>query len=200
MFSTFYFKLPRQARILILFLIIILAAFFVLRFLAVEPRNIPQDFLRARQEASLIAQDIVVFSNESSKRIEEVSRLDEERKYTEALVLISAELERNKQAREKAIELSGQLEIMAKNLAQISPSAAGQKALEALSSETALISRLIIYNDYLTQLLEILREKFLGRNEGDKIQELLGKANDEARAINDLNGKFNEVMRAFDAE
>ena len=169
MISTFYSKIPHRIRILILFIIIILAAYFVLRFFWVDVKNVPEDFLQARQEASLIAQDIVTISNESTNSFAEIARFDKERKYTEALVLISKELERNRQAREKAIKLSVQLETMAKNLAQISPSSAGQKALEAISSETALISRLITYNDYLTQLLEILRGKFLGKNQGDKI-------------------------------
>ena len=198
MISNFYSKIPQRIRILILFIFIILLAYFVLRFLAVDVKNIPEDFLRARQEASLIAQDIVTISNESTNSLGEIARLDEERKYSEALALVSKELERNRQAREKAIKLSVQLETMAKNLAQISPASAGQTALEAISSEAALISRLIIYNDYLTQLLEILRGKFLGDNQGDKIPELIAQINGEIQAINDLNRKFNEVMGEFD--
>ncbi|PIP92230.1 hypothetical protein COW77_01050, partial [Candidatus Wolfebacteria bacterium CG18_big_fil_WC_8_21_14_2_50_39_7] len=143
MISNFYSKIPKRVRILILFIFIILLAYFVLRFLIVDVKNVPEDFLRARQEASLIAQDIVTISNESTNSLGEIVRLDKERKYTEALVLISKELERNRQARERAIKLSVQLETMAKNLAEISPASAGQKALEAISSETALISRLI---------------------------------------------------------
>jgi len=198
MISNFYSKIPKRVRILILFIFIILLAYFVLRFLIVDIKNVPEDFLRARQEASLIAQDIVTISNESTNSLGEIVRLDKERKYTEALVLISKELERNRQARERAIKLSVQLETMAKNLAEISPASAGQKALEAISSETALISRLITYNDYLTQLLEILRGKFLGKTDGDRIAELITKINDEARAINDLNQKFNDTMNEFD--
>ncbi len=198
MISNFYSKIPQRVRILILFIFIILLAYFVLRFLVVDVKNVPEDFLRARQEASLIAQDIVTISNESTNSLGEIARLDKERKYTEALVLISKELERNRQARERAIKLSVQLETMARNLAQISPSSAGQKALEAISSETALISRLITYNDYLTQLLEILRGKFLGKNQGDKIPELIAQINGEIQAINDLNRKFNETMKEFD--
>ena len=133
-----------------------------------------------------------------AKILNEIAELDKEGKYTEALVLISQELKRNRQAREKAIKLSVQLETMAKNLSQISPASASQVALQAISSETALISRLITYNEYLTQLLEVLREKFLGKSDGDKILELLVKINGEIQAINDLNRKFNEVMGEFD--
>ena len=200
MIGNFYFKIPRRIRILIVFIIIIFIAYFILRFLSAEPRNIPSDFLIARQEASLIAQNIVSLSNESISRLNEISQFDKDRKYTEALLLISQELERNREAREKAIKLSAQLEIMAKNLAKISPASAGQIALEAISSETALISRLITYNDYLTKLLEILRNKFLEKQNGDQVPELISKINNEAKAINDLNQKFNEVMKKFDLE
>jgi hypothetical protein len=200
MITNLYSKTPKRVRLLILFIIIILLAYFVLRFLAVELKNVPEDFLKARQEASLIASEIVTISNESTNNLNEIAELDKEGKYTEALILISQELERNRQAREKAIKLSVQLETMAKNLAQISPASASQVALQAVSSETALISRLIIYNDYLTQLLEVLREKFLGKSDGDKIPELLVKINGEIQAINDLNRKFNEVMKEFDAK
>ena len=200
MIGNFYFKIPRRIRILIVFIIIIFIAYFVLRFLNAEPRNIPSDFLIARQEASLIAQNIVSLSNESISRLNEISQFDKDRKYTEALLLISQELERNREAREKAIKLSAQLEIMARNLAKISPASAGQIALEAISSETALISRLITYNDYLTKLLEVLRNKFLEKQNGDQVPELISKINNEAKAINDLNQKFNEVMKKFDLE
>ncbi|MEK7162729.1 MAG: hypothetical protein AAB696_00325 [Patescibacteria group bacterium] len=198
MISNFYFRISKKIKILIFFIVIILIAYFILRFLSVETKNIPSDFLVARQEASSIAQDIVLISGESTNKLDEIARLDKEREYTEALILISNELERNRQARENAIKLSAQLEIMARNLSKISPASAGQIALEAISSETALISRLINYNDYLFQLLEVLREKFLGKIDGDKVSELIFKINNEAKAINDLNQKFNKVMMEFD--
>jgi len=161
-------------------------------------KNVPEDFLKARQQASVIALEIVAISNSSSFNFSQIAQLDSQGKYTDALVLVSQELERNTEARRKAIDLSVQLATMAKNLDKISPASAGQAALEAISSETALISRLIDYNDYLTQLLQILREKFLGKISGDKISELITKINDEAKAINDLNQKFNDVMKQFD--
>ena len=72
------------------------------------------------------------------------------------------------------------------------------KTLEAIASETSLISKLIDYNDDLTKLLQVLQEKFLGRNGGDKISELIAKINDDVKVINELNIKFNDVMKDFD--
>ncbi|MBN2197767.1 hypothetical protein JW698_01015 [Candidatus Wolfebacteria bacterium] len=199
MISNFYSKTPKRIKLLILFIIIILIAYFVLRFLAIDLKEVPEEFLIARQEASIIASEIVAISSQSAGNFKEIARLDGEKKYNEALDLISQELERNKQAREKAIELSLQLEIMTNNLSQIFPSSASQIALGAITSETTLISRLITYNDYLNQLLEILGDKFLGNGNGDKIMELIEKINEEARAINELNDKFNEAMKEFDS-
>jgi ABC-type transporter Mla subunit MlaD len=153
----------------------------------------------ARREASGIAQEVVSLSNQSTDNLAEISRLDQEKKYSEALDLISREIERNRQAREKAIKLSSQLELMAKNISGISPASASQVALQAVSSETTLISRLIEYNDYLNQLLEILREKFMGLSNGNSIPELISKINDEAKAINDLDKKFNDLIGDFDS-
>ena len=195
---SFYLKIPRRIRILIIFFLIILISYFVIRFFLAETRNIPPEFLKARGQASLIAAQIVSISDESSHRIDEIAQLDQEKKYTEALLLVSKELDKNREARQRAVELSGQLEAMARNLSQISPASSGQKALEAVSSETALISRLITYNEYLNQLLDILRDKFLDKTAGDRVGEVIQKLNDEARAINDLNQKFNDTMKDFD--
>lgn len=200
MISNFYFKIPKRFRVAVLFLLILLLAYFFLRFIAAEPKKIPSDFLKARQEASSISRDIVAFSGESASKINEIAELDRQNKHTEALTAISQEIERNKKAREKAIELSIRLEAMAKNVNGISPVSMSQKAIEALTFETALINRLIIYNDYLVRLLEVLREKFLGRNVGDQVPELIAKVNEEARTINDLDRKFNEIMAEFDGE
>ena len=40
----------------------------------------------------------------------------------------------------------------------------------------------------------------MGKNGGDKIQELINKINEESLAINDLNKKFNQIMKEFDGE
>ena len=72
MISNFYFKIPRRLRVFIIFILIILAAYLITRIFFVEPKTVPNDFLRARQEASLIAKDIVNLSNESAGNINEI--------------------------------------------------------------------------------------------------------------------------------
>ncbi|MEE8131495.1 MAG: hypothetical protein V3T98_00350 [Candidatus Paceibacterota bacterium] len=202
MISNFYFKIPRRLRIFIIFILVVLAAYLIARIFFVEFKTVPNDFLRARQEASLIAKDIVGLSNESAGNLDKIYEFDKDGNYTEALNLLASELERNRQAREKAIKLSAQLEKMARAVPEISPASASQSAIQAISSETALISHLIAYNDYLFQLLEVLRSKFLGKtkNSSERISELINKINEEVQAINELDRKFNEIMEGFDEQ
>ena len=200
MIKNLYFKIPRRMRILIIFLLIVAAVGLIVKTFTPETKNTPKEFLEARQEASLIAKDIIDISGRTAENIKKISDLDKNKEYTGALNLISEELNNNREARENAISLSTKLEIMAKNVSQISPAVAGQIAIQAISSETTLISRLITYNDYLIKLLEILQAKFLEKekNANDKIADLIEKINDEARAINDLNNNFNNLMTEFD--
>ncbi|MEK7634492.1 MAG: hypothetical protein AAB396_01235 [Patescibacteria group bacterium] len=146
-----------------------------------------------------MAKNIVVISGKTAENINKISDFDKKGEYAEALNLISEELNNNNEARSQAVNLSVQLEIMAKNLADISPASMGQIALQAISSETALINRLITYNDYLIKLLEVLQKKILGQggNSG-QISELIGKINEEAKVINNLDKNFNQLMDEFD--
>ncbi len=199
MVSNYYFKIPRKVRILIVFLVIIALCYFVIRFFFVSVRNVPPDFLKARQQAASIALVIVNMSNESATNIDTISELDAGHKYREALALVAEEIQRNNDARQKAIELSNQLVEMANNLSGIYPASSAQVALQAVTSETTLISRLITYNDYLNQLLGVLQKKFAGQVDGNEVPELVQKINNEAQAINDLNREFNDQMKIFDA-
>lgn len=194
-----YSKIPKWALIIIALLAIIIIV-FVARFVFVKDIDIPAEFLTARNEASLIAQDIVNLSDESAKKIEEISRLSNEEKYDEALNLVSEEINRNRTARSKAIALSSELQKMTLNTVKIESESSARLALEAITIETTIINRLISYNDNLTQLLEILRAKLLGqeRDSRQKIADLVKKLNDEAEEVNAANQKFNEIMDRFD--
>ncbi len=177
---------------------VLLLGFFVLRFLPIRAVSVPSEFLEARKEASRTAEEIVSLASNVSNNLNQIAAYDTEKKYSEAVLLVSQEIERNREMRGKAILLSGKLEAMAKNLSNISPGSSGQIALEAISSETALISQLIDYNDYLVKLLENLHDKFIGKKVDNKIAEWVDKINGEIRDINDLNQKFNDLMKKFD--
>jgi len=196
-----YSKISKPAIFIIAFLVI-LAVVFVVRFAFVNLDNkiIPNEFLEARNGASLIARNIVDSSDESAKKIEEISKLSNEEKYEEALNIVLQEINRNKETRNKAIELSKNLEKMVSNTAQISPESSALIAIEAITIETTIINKLITYNDDLMQLLGVLKTKLLelDTNSHQKIIDLVNKLNNEAKEVNASNEKFNEIMDKFD--
>ena len=108
----------------------------------------------------------------------------------------------NRSNQEEAIKLATQLEKMARILPSIKPASARQHATAAVSSEVALVSRLVSYNDYLKQLFEVLRAKFNNRYsyyEADgQVELLIVKINEEAQAINGLNNRFSAALAELD--
>jgi len=161
-------------------------------------KKVPNDFLQARQNIAFIAKEIVVLSDQTAKNIEAISILDRDGKYDEALNLVTREISKNQEARVKAISLSSEVQKMTNSIPDLRPAPLQSLALEALNNKVSLINRLITYNGHLYDLLSVLQNKLLGKTDGDKIPELIAKINDEARAISELNDKFNDLMRQFD--
>lgn len=200
MMRELYFKVPRKVRLFVLLLVMMFLAYFVGRFLLAQTKTVPSDFMQARQEASLIAQDIVGMSKDSAQHIGEISALNNEGKYPEALELVKQEIERNRQIRDKAIALSGYLQTMTVNVSAIEPKVSAQTALEAVSTEVTLIGHLLTYNDYLNQLLVAIKGRIMGDGDvsAETIADLVKKINDESIVVNVMNEKFNDQMTKFD--
>ena len=198
--SELYFRVPRKIRLFVVFLIMIFFAYFIGRFLLAKTKTVPDEFMQARQEASLIAHDIVDMSKASALHIGDISVLNNDKKYAEALALVTQEIERNRQIRDKAITLSGHLQIMTLNVSSIEPKASAEAALEAVSTEVTLIGHLLTYNDYLNQLLGIIKGRIIGDPDATAadVSELVKKINDESIVVNVLNERFNEQMAKFD--
>ena len=178
-----------------------LGTYFLVAFFAQPERGIPSEFSEARGRGAELARIIVSLSETSLKNLEEISRYDEEGKKAEALILISQEVIRNRSIREEALRLSSQLEKMARYLSDISPERARILATEAVSSEVALVGRLLVYNELLLRLFETLKDKLekpsLAAN--GRVQTLVEKINEEGRAINEFNRKFVQSLADFDA-
>jgi hypothetical protein len=193
-------KIRYRFKLIGLLMVLFLIVFFIGRLFFVETRIIPSDFLKAHKEANQIANDIVSLLNSNKKDLELIEKLNKDGDFPKALVVISRALQDNQEAYSKAINLSRHLEIMAGSLISIQPSSLRQVALEAISTEITLISRLLQYNDYLKQIFELLRLKFSGESKEDNnLRLLIEKANNEARIINDLNKKFNDLMVRFNS-
>ena len=198
--SELYLRVPRKVRLFVILLIMMFFAYFVGRFLLAKTKTVPTEFMQARQEASLIARDIVGMSKESAGHIGDISSLNNDKKYPEALGLVTSEIERNRQIRDKAIALSGYLQVMTQNISSIGPKASAETALEAVSTEVTLIGHLLTYNDYLNELLVIIKGKIVGDPEATAadVSDLVKKINDESIVVNVLNERFNEQMAKFD--
>lgn len=162
---------------------------------------VPQEFSEARIKGAKIAEEILAQHDFTLQNLDKIGQHNKDKNYTEALLLISNELIKNRDANIKAIQLSSQLETMAVAIASVRPSRARLLATEAVTAEVALVSRLLNYNNYLAQLFEVLREKFSTGNGGNsgQVQKLINKINDEVKAINALDQRFSASLEQFDA-
>ncbi|KKU95143.1 MAG: hypothetical protein UY24_C0003G0001 [Parcubacteria group bacterium GW2011_GWA1_48_11b] len=178
------------------------AMVLILRYVVFPPKFLPWEFTEARLKGADIAQRIVELSRGTLTRLNDVSRYDQDRNYNEALVSIARAVIENRQNQVEAVRLSSQLEDMARYIMKISPSRARSLATDAVSSEIALVTRMVYYNDYLFQLFEALKAKLENPSRSyldGQVNELINNINDEAQSINDLNKHFNQVMAEFDA-
>ncbi len=196
-----YFKIPKKVRIFIFAVMAIFALFLIGRFFTAKSNVIiPAEFQTARQDANRIAQEIISLSNASVKNIGEISKLSNSGKYGDAINLTLYEIRRNQEMRQKALALAAALESMTKSAATISSESSARIALEAVSVEIGLANRLINYNDYLSQILDILKQRILGETYNySKINDLIEKANEEANIITETHNKFNELLQKLDA-
>lgn len=161
--------------------------------------DIPRDFVDARLQGALIAQNIVNLSNQSVGDINKINELDKEGNYTEALNLTTSVINQSAEIRNQAVALSSQIERMIKGLSDINSLDARQAALEAISSRLALLSRLINYSGYLGQLLDVLRSRFVGGpSHNQEVQTVVTQINSEVAAINNFNNQATQAMNRFD--
>jgi len=161
---------------------------------------LPSEFTGARSEGAVVAEKIVFLAHQSLAGLEQIGGLDDQKKYAQALDLITRELQRNSEARQEAILLSSHLGTMAAFLSQIKPTRAQSLATEAVGYEVSLVNRLINFHDLLNKLFVLQQGKFRGEieNSDDLLKKLIDDINKEIKAINNLNLKFNSTMEHFD--
>ena len=169
-------------------------------YLLIGQSFVPSQFTEARNKSGLIAKEIVTLTEESLKNLDVISLNDREYNFRKALGLVREELERAKNSRIKAVELTKQLDAMARGAAGITPLKARNLATQAIADELSLISHMIVYNDALNGLLQTLEFKFSGdiRYDSQEVQNLIQNMNNEAKEINNLNESFNQKMQQLD--
>ncbi|HUZ93025.1 MAG TPA: hypothetical protein VNG29_03465 [Candidatus Paceibacterota bacterium] len=162
-------------------------------------RGTPQDFMDARTQGAIIAQNIVNLSNQSASDLQQINADDAKGDYTDAIALAQRVIAQSQDIRDQGVQLSNEVESMTKALSGVSSVDAQQAALESISNRLALISRLIDYSAYLEQLLETLQSHFAGQpQQGAQVQTLVDQINSEVSAINNFNAQAGQAMDRFD--
>lgn len=159
---------------------------------------VPPDFKEARSQGAVISQDIVNISNSLNSDLEKINAFDKSRNLTEALNLTTELLKRSEEVKARAQDLSVQLEKMTGALADINAPEARALALESITDRLALISRLLSYSDYLSQLLSTLSDRFSGMKNSADVQQIITQINAEVTAINNFNRQAGQAMDRFD--
>ena len=160
---------------------------------------IPAQFTNSRLQGALIASRIVDLSNQSVEELKLINDLDREGDFPGALELVSKVINQSAEIRGEAVKLSAELEGMTLALQGIESVSAREAAFESISSHLVLIGRLVNYSNYLGELLEVLRSRFLGDfSDGDRVPILVANINAEVSEINKLNDQAKAAIERFD--
>ncbi len=190
--------MAKRNKLYIAFAAILVGGYVVFRIVAAATAT-PKDFEEARMKGGQIAQDIVSISGELKTELAKINELDKQGSYTEALTRVTEVANRTQDIRAKAVELSGELQIMTSALPKIGKAEAKQAVLDSVSNRLALLSRLINYSDYVYQLLSVLRDKFSGIwHKPGQVAELVDNINAEVNSINAFNQSAIAAMARFD--
>jgi len=192
-----YSRKTRSVMIAVFCLIVVaMISFFVVSW----GSNIPTQFKEGRDLASLTAKDIVSLLDETSSNLKEIKSLEQKQDWRGALNIVYSEIEKNKTVSKKALELTNQLEKMARAIPEIEPASARETAIVAISSEVALVTTLNSYiNGDLNELLNLLTSRLTGMG-GDYLtmNKLISSLNTKKDSINSMNDQFVKLMENFD--
>jgi hypothetical protein len=191
------FYLSQQTKNFLGVIGLVIFATVIFRFLS--SAGVPQEFIDARIQGAMISQNIVNLSNQSVDDIGKINRLERQGDLMEATNVALEAIQKSKDIRNQAVELSNQVSKMTTSLSEIKSFEARQAALEAISNRLALISRLINYSEYLNQLLQALQAKFAGQRGNQDVEAAISQINAEVTAINSFNNQATQAMNRFDA-
>ncbi len=190
--------IPRGAKIGIAFVILVVGGFLASRW-SLSSNEIPQELQSARSQGALIAQDIVNLTNDMGAQLERINRLDKEKNFEEALRITQELILKSRTVRERATELSRELERMTLALPLLKSQDAREAALSSISNRLVVISHLINYSEYLEQLLYALQTRFAGQGKEHQVANWINIINAEVAAINEFNAQAGRAMDRFDA-
>lgn len=180
--------------------ILLVAGFYSIRFFSSSKISVPEEFTTSRMKSAEIGRNIKALSSNSLNNLRKIAEFDETGKTSSALALVSEEISNAQKSHGQAVELSKELEIMAKDLKLITPQSAKIVATEALTSQVTLVGRLLSYNNYLKELFDVLKSKFeSGIKTDGRVKELVNSINYEVQAINSLSAESSAIFGTLDA-
>ncbi|MDP3956763.1 MAG: hypothetical protein Q8P97_02095 [bacterium] len=185
----------KKLRYVLVFLIVIGFSFGAWNLLFSKDNYIPASFTDARRASAIIGEQIVGLSSASSDQIKEIQKLEQNKKYSDALDAVMAEKKRVADMRDQGSKLLTGLSAMTQSVSEIKPEAARTAALQAINYETGIVNHLLAYNELLEALLQLMTARILyGVNTTANFNDTIIKINGEISAINDLNSKFTEAI------
>ncbi len=179
----------------------LLLAFLISLFETSHRPYVPSEFLKARADGSDAAQKIVDASDASVQNLTQIQKDETNGEYIAALNIVLNEINANNATRSDATTLSEQLNIMTSNLENVRPEVAAGIGLQAITDESQIVGGLVSYNNYTYRLLNLLRARLEDGTSTPSVAEINGvisKMNKQAASINDLNSKYEILMRQFD--
>jgi hypothetical protein len=161
---------------------------------------LPEDFVRARQNASQVSQRIVDLTTFTAGKIAAANTSNGSGNVSQTETLINEARSANDEAYRSASDLASYLKDLAGSLSTIQSVSSQRLAFEAIATEMSLVSEFIVYTQNLNDFLDNL-SLFVKPGSSVKSSEVnaaLQKTNKSAERINDLNEEFNTRMTRFD--
>jgi hypothetical protein len=192
--------MKKSAKTIVWSVILIILAYFLVRYIIIGPKSVPEVFGASRAGGAKLALEIAALSEESVEKLAEISRKDRDFDFIGAKIIIAQEILRNKELKNKALALSNQLAKMAQNLSGIQPRRGRELAAEAIGYEVAMVSRLIAYNGKAEEIFELLKAKYEGGEfyPNSEVNKYIDELNATARTVNTFNKAFEETLKKFD--
>ena len=171
---------------------------FLMIQLAGNSNGAPVAFKEARLQGALISQDIVNLSREAATELINIEQLHAGGDPDGALRRTATLVAQGQAIRDRALDLSTELDTMTHSLESIDSLAAREAALRAITDWLTMISRLINYSGYLSRLTDALRNELIGTPSKENVSELILRVNQEVGSVNELDAQAREEIKRFD--
>lgn len=168
--------------------------------LGVAASRLPEEFVKARQEAATVSQSIVDLATQTGEKLAEVNLSDLKGEESRALALLSDARTSNRAAYNKAFDLTQHLQTLAQSLEAVPSASKQRKGAEAIAVELSLVSEFIVYTQKVDAFLDALERVIRSNVEANRVAaaSALDEVNRKVASINSLNQLFREAIGAFD--